>query len=89
MAFTAQLDGVERTGNPATLTIHVTYRDDTNPDWTQPRDILVSLAGLTTAQALQDAIIAAVRADASGYFKQLQAHALVGGLVGQTITITA
>lgn len=88
MAFTATLEGVEKTGNPATLTIHVTYRDGSDPDWRQPRDILVPLAGVTNQQQLQDAIIAAVRADASSFFKQLAAYPLALGLIGQTLTIT-
>lgn len=88
MAFTATLDGIEKTANPGTLTAHVIYRDSDNPDWSPRRDIPISLAVVTTQDQLQQAIIAAIRADASPFYKQIQAYPLAVGLIGQTLTIT-
>ncbi len=89
MAFTAILDSVSKAGDPTRVEINVTYRDDANPDWRQSRLLPITLDPALSPTEQRAAIVAAVRADASPYFRQLAAYAGLTALVGQSIIVSA
>lgn len=87
MSFTATLDAVEKSSDPAGFTLQVTYLDSDNPDWRVSKALPITVDPNQTAAQQRASIRAQVVADAQRYKRQLEIHAGLTELVGQSIEI--
>lgn len=87
MAFTATLDSVARSGDPASFDISVTYTDSADAEWRVAKTLRVTVDPAQTAAQQRAAIQSQIQADAQRYKQQLGIYGGLLGLVGQSFTI--
>ena len=85
--FTATLNSVQRSGDPASFDLGLTYSDSTAPDWHIYTTLRVVVDPALTGAQQRAALVETIRADAARYQQQAAIYAGLLSLVGQTVTL--
>lgn len=87
MAFTAKLETVGRSGDPAAFDLTLTYTDSATPDQHVFRNLHITLDPAQTPAQQRAALQAQIIADATLYKQQEATYSGLQSMVGQSIAI--